>query len=147
MARSQTTRDNGAIVRFVTNVRRLLIVAVMLVGVGSAIAPAANSGSTANGVVFLTIAGQGTVTSVPRGISCPKTCRVAFGKDALVRLVAHPSAGWSFGQWAGSCEGTDGSCSFSLTSPHDCAGGLCTIGAFGVRVTFVRGPAPPPASN
>jgi hypothetical protein len=31
-----------------------------------------------------------------------------------------------------------GICGFDLVSPHDCSGGACPLGAYGVRVLFVR---------
>jgi len=120
-----------------------LLVAAAIVGVVALgavlVAPPAHSSVDApRRVVFLAIAGHGTVTSVPQGIVCPKKCRVLFNKDALVRLVAHPAAGWVLASWSGSCVGHLSSCAFNLTSSHDCAGPMCTIGAFGERVTFAR---------
>lgn len=89
-------------------------------------------------VVFVAIAGHGRVTSLPAGLSCPRSCRAFFFKDHHVRLVAHPAAGWKLERWAGSCKGAATVCGFDLTDSHDCAAGMCPIGAFGERVTFVR---------
>ena len=122
-----------------TKLLRLLLVAVAA-GTLAASVPAASSAPAARRAVFLAIDGQGRVTSVPRGISCPSVCRAFFGKDALVRLVAHPASGWALAAWSGSCAGRRGSCAFNLTSSHDCSASLCTVGAFGVRVAFTRKP-------
>ena len=97
-----------------------LLVAAAIVGavaLGAVlVAPPAHSSVDApRRVVFLAIAGHGTVTSVPQGIACPKKCRVLFNKDALVRLVAHPAAGWVLASWSGSCDGRLSTCAFNLT--------------------------------
>ncbi len=90
-------------------------------------------------VVFVTIAGLGSVTSTPKGIACPKSCRsAAFFKSEHVSLVARAAAGWRFVRWGGWCTGTRRTCSFDLIDSHDCAGGMCPVGAFGLRVTFAR---------
>jgi hypothetical protein len=90
-------------------------------------------------VAFVTVTGHGTVRSVPRGISCPKTCRALFVRGTHIRLVATPAPGWRFkgydSEW---CKGA--TCGFDLVSSHDCVGGACPVGAFGVRVPFVRSP-------
>ncbi|HZT91723.1 MAG TPA: hypothetical protein VFA05_06780 [Gaiellaceae bacterium] len=90
-------------------------------------------------VVFVAVSGQGRVTSDPAGIACPRVCRSrTFVKDQTVTLVAHPAAGWTVGAWSGSCTGRGDRCTFMLTDAHDCARGMCPIGAFGERVAFVR---------
>ncbi len=86
--------------------------------------------------VLVAITGKGSVTSRPRGIVCPKTCFSRFPRDILMRLVAHPAAGWKLVAWSGYCNGRR--CAFHLTTPHDCSGQLCSLGVFGVRVRFVR---------
>jgi hypothetical protein len=89
--------------------------------------------------VFVTVVGQGKVTSMPKGIQCPPTCfSRTFFKSEQVHLVAKPAAGWRFAGWDGWCSGTQSTCSFNLTDSHDCAGGMCPVGAFGLRVTFAR---------
>ena len=91
-------------------------------------------------VVFVTITGHGAVTSSPRGIDCPVTCRSAgFFKSEIVRLIAKPASGWRLRGWSsGWCARTSTpACVLTLVDSHDCARGACPIGAFGVRVTFV----------
>lgn len=89
-------------------------------------------------VVFVAVVGHGIVTSTPAGLACPGHCRAFFLKDQFVRLVGHPAAGWKVTRWSGSCASTTGSCRFELTDSHDCAAGMCPIGAFGEHVTFAR---------
>lgn len=90
-------------------------------------------------VLSVVVSGHGKVTSVPRGISCPGTCRAFFPKDSRVRLVARPAAGWRLGRWGGAfCSGVATSaCAFNLTTDHDCSGSLCKVGSFGMRASFV----------
>ena len=125
--------------RSVTIARPLLVAAIASALI-AAHASTARSGlpGPVGRVVLVSISGQGAVTSTPRGISCPTTCRAFFVKDALVRLLAHPAAGWRLARWGGSCVGRGRSCAFNLTTSHDCSGGLCRVGAFGVRVAFIR---------
>ena len=124
--------------RSVTYVTRLLaVVAAAFVLAGST--SAASPGYVYRYMAFVTLTGHGTVRSVPAGISCPKTCRALFVRGTHLRLVATPAPGWTFkgfnSEW---CKGKR--CSFDLVSQHDCVGGACPIGAFGVRVPFVRSP-------
>jgi hypothetical protein len=91
-------------------------------------------------IAFVTITGgKGTVTSIPRGIHCPSACRVRFPRGTHVELSASPEQGWrSTGFSSTWCGEQQATCGFDLVSPHDCAGGACPLGAFGVRVGFVR---------
>lgn len=60
--------------------------------------------------VNVAVAGSGTVTSNPAGISCPADCTQAYVYGTAVTLTASPSTGWSFTGWSGGgCSGT-GSC-------------------------------------
>jgi hypothetical protein len=126
-------------VRFVT-IARLLFVLALTAALGSVSPAGARSSSPGpvGRVVLVAISGNGTVTSAPKGIACPRSCRAFFVKDARVRLVARSAPGWKLARWAGSCAGRSSSCAFNLTSSHECSGGLCSVGVFGVRVYFVR---------
>jgi hypothetical protein len=46
------------------------------------------------------IAGSGTVSSVPSGISCGPSCDADFETGTMVRLTASPSAGSTFSSWS-----------------------------------------------
>ena len=90
-------------------------------------------------MAFVTQTGHGTVTSRPRGVACPHRCRAVFVRGTHVVLTAKPAAGWRLASFTSKwCKVRNGSCGFDLVSPHDCSGGACPTGAFGVRVAFVR---------
>jgi hypothetical protein len=55
----------------------------------------------------VTVAGEGTVTSGPKGISCPGTCSGSFKEGSKVSLKAKAAAGFVFTSWSGGgCSGT-----------------------------------------
>ena len=121
-------------VTYAPRVLAAVVAACILAG-----ASAASSRYVYRDMAFVTVTGHGTVRSVPRGITCPKTCRALFVRGTHIRLIASPAPGWTFkgydSKW---CKGP--TCGFDLVSPHDCVGGACPVGAFGVRVPFVRIP-------
>jgi hypothetical protein len=112
----------------------------LLAAVAAASLLAADASSTApvKRIVNVIVTGKGTVTSAPRGVSCPRTCRALFPKDSLVHLKAKPAAGWKVVSWAGDCKSKTAKCSFYLTTNHECSSQVCKVGAFGVRVLFAR---------
>jgi hypothetical protein len=129
-------------VQFVTTGARLVVllaVAATLAAAGAP-SPSASPGYVFRDVAFVTITGHGVVRSLPHGIDCPRTCRALFPRGTHVRFVGVPAAGWQLAgftsKWCGT--GTRKSCGFDLVSPHDCVGGACPLGAFGVRAAFVR---------
>jgi len=67
------------------------------------------------------VAGHGTITSTPAGISCPGMCTANFSSGTSVALTAKPSANYTFVGWTGACSGT-ASCSVTMT-------GVQTVGA------------------
>jgi hypothetical protein len=90
-------------------------------------------------VAFVSIVGHGTVRSTPRGIDCPGACRVLFPRGTHLRLHAAARPGWRFAGFTGKgCSAGSATCAFDLVSSHDCVGGACPTGAFGVRARFVR---------
>lgn len=58
--------------------------------------------------------GRGTVTSLPAGLRCGRTCSRTF-VPGPVKLAAKPSKGWRFVQWRGACRGTKPSCQLPLS--------------------------------
>lgn len=94
-------------------------------------------------MAFVTIVGHGSVTSAPHGIHCPRVCRAVWVRGTHVSFAAAPAPGWQLkgfkSTWCGT--GFRSTCGFDLVSPHECAGGQCPIGAFGVRVIFTRKPS------
>src|SRR5438270_10175996 len=67
----------------------------------------------------VSIAGTGTVTSVPAAIDCTTanagTCAADFANGGSVTLTAAPAVGSAFVGWSGNCSGT-GSCALSMTA-------------------------------
>jgi hypothetical protein len=125
----------------VTRLARAVVLGVLAATLIAAATPSdAGSAFRPRRVVFVTIIGHGHVSSMPKGINCPSSCRSnAFFKSERVRLVAHPAAGWRLVNWDGqSCAGANAACAFNLVDSHDCAHGACPVGAFGLRVTFAR---------
>ncbi len=92
-----TGLPRSAMVRWLAIVSLLLALAV--------VAPNASSGKTSPRRPLLTVrvSGQGKVTSKPKGIACRTKCRRRFPIRASVKLVAKPSAKWSFWKWNGPC--------------------------------------------
>jgi hypothetical protein len=124
-------------VRNVTSRRIALAFLAALVAAAVSV-PTASSVAPIKRAVLIVIDGHGRVTSKPNGIACPKTCRGFFPKDSHVNLVAHPAAGWRVAKWSGECKSKTTRCGFYLTTEHECSAQLCRVGAFGVRVYFVK---------
>lgn len=122
------------VVTFALRLLAALAVAAVLAALQAS--PAAQSAGFRD-VVFVTIYGHGTVTSSPSGIHCPWACRAIFIRGTHVKIVAKPARGWMLGRVSGSCETGRRGCGFDLVSSHDCVGGACPTGAFGVTVQFV----------
>jgi hypothetical protein len=59
--------------------------------------------------------GQGTVTSVPKGINCGATCAASFFKPQTVTLTEHPVTGPKFKGWSGACTGKTTTCKVKMT--------------------------------
>jgi len=67
----------------------------------------------------VSIAGSGTITSSPAGISCTSgnsgACGTTFLFGTAVTLMATPASGWVFAGWSGDCMGT-GDCMVTMSS-------------------------------
>ena len=63
----------------------------------------------------VSVAGNGTVTSSPSGISCPSGCTMNYASGTPVMLTAYPAAGATFNGWSGACTGT-GTCLLTMNS-------------------------------
>ncbi len=78
------------------------------------------------------LTGSGTVTDDTGQMNCTVACAATQVDGSTVVLTATPAAGWSFGGWSGSCEGSPGTtCSLSMSQGRD------------VRVTFTQNADPP----
>ena len=73
--------------------------------------------STNTFLLNVTLAGNGTVTSSPAGISCPSiNCSANFASGTTVTLTATAAAGATFAGWSSAaCSGT-GTCSINMTA-------------------------------
>jgi hypothetical protein len=90
-------------------------------------------------VALVAVTGHGSVVSKPRGIDCPGTCRTLFVRGTHLRLHAVAAPGWRFTGFKSTlCNGAHATCVFDMVSSHDCVGGACPTGVFGVRARFVR---------
>jgi phospholipase C len=59
----------------------------------------------------------GTVTSSPKGISCPGTCSASFASNTQVTLTEQPTTNNFFTGWSGgSCSGTASTCTLTLSA-------------------------------
>lgn len=76
---------------------------------------------TTNTTVQLTVTGPttstGTVTSSPKGISCPGTCSASFASNTQVTLTEQPTTNNFFSGWSGgTCSGSASTCTLTLTA-------------------------------
>ena len=124
---------------FVSFRLRLLLIVVATATLASAALAAPPPRYVYRDVAFVTQFGHGTVTSSPRGISCPRRCRAVYVRGTHVVLRARPAPGWRLASFKSLwCKSRNGVCAFDLVSSHECSGGACPLGSFGVRVNFVR---------
>jgi hypothetical protein len=63
----------------------------------------------------VSVAGNGTVTSSPPGVSCPSVCTMNYSSGTPVTLTAAPAGGATFNSWGGACSG-NGSCLLTMNS-------------------------------
>jgi hypothetical protein len=63
----------------------------------------------------VSVAGNGTVTSSPSGITCPSVCTMNYSSGTAVMLTATPTGGATFNGWGGACAG-NGSCLVTMNS-------------------------------
>ena len=66
----------------------------------------------------VSVAGNGSVTSSPTGISCPSVCTMNYSSGTPVMLTATPTGGATFISWNGACTGS-GSCLVTMNSLED----------------------------
>ena len=80
------------------------------------------------------VAGNGTVTSVPAGISCPGDCSEIYSHGTPVALTATPSPGWVFAAWSGDCTG-GGACNVTMDQARAVTATFTPIGSWPLQVT------------
>jgi hypothetical protein len=74
----------------------------------------------------VSVAGPGTVTSAPPGISCPADCTELFVDGTPVALAATPDPGAFFVGWSGDCTGS-GSCDLTMSAARSVAATFDTM--------------------
>jgi hypothetical protein len=83
--------------------------------------------------------GNGSVTSVPAGITCGTTCSASFPSGGSVVLTATPAGGSVFGGWSGGgCSGT-GTCTVTPTSATTVTATFASSATVGLTVTVSGG--------
>ncbi|HAZ42430.1 MAG TPA: hypothetical protein DCY52_09195, partial [Methylococcaceae bacterium] len=73
--------------------------------------------TAAANTLSVSVAGSGSVTSSPSGISCTANCNTSFAPGTSVSLTATPTSGAQFTGWSGGCSGTTNPCSVNLANP------------------------------
>lgn len=82
------------------------------------------------------VAGAGTVTSSPAGISCiGGTCANTFSLNSAIVLSATPNAGAAFVGWGGNCQGISGSTAILMSASQTCTAVFEAAGNY--RTLFV----------
>ena len=84
----------------------------------------------------VSVAGNGTVTSSPTGITCPSLCTMNYSSGTPVMLTATPSAGATFSGWGGACSG-NGSCLVTMNSRESVTAMFSSSGGGPSTQTFV----------
>src|SRR5262245_29513505 len=77
----------------------------ILVSLGTLWTPVAGGSGPARVWLKVMVLGRGTVTSSPKGISCPIRCSARVRIDARIRLIPRAATGWRFSSWSGGCVG------------------------------------------
>lgn len=91
----------------------LFVVILILAGCGAGTAPPPEP-SDFQLTVSVPAGGAGTVTSTPKGISCPATCGASFPQNTQVKLTATPGSNYVFSGWTGACTGM--TCTLTVTA-------------------------------
>ena len=80
------------------------------------------------------VAGSGSVTSVPAGIDCPGDCSEDYLSGTSVALTATPSSGWQFTGWSGDCTGS-GACNVTMDQARSVTATFTQVFTLTVSVT------------
>lgn len=68
----------------------------------------------------VSLAGQGSITSTPTGITCGTTCSATYEIGTEVTLTAQPSAEFTFVGWGGECAGQDNPIKITIDQTKTC---------------------------
>lgn len=64
--------------------------------------------------LFVTVQGQGKVSSTPAGVACGKDCSEVYAHGTAVTLKAKAKPGHAFAGWAGACSGKHKTCTVTM---------------------------------
>ncbi|MGE5726155.1 MAG: InlB B-repeat-containing protein, partial [Acidobacteriota bacterium] len=78
--------------------------------------PPSTPPQTATLTVTVSGPGSGTVTSQPKGINCPTSCKATFNQGTKVTLTSTAGGGSGLGSWSGACSGSASTCTITLNS-------------------------------
>ena len=97
-------------------------------------------------VLTVSVAGNGTVTSNPTGISCGSDCTELYPYVTDVTLTAIPVSGSVFAGWSGGCSGTEDACNLRITDDVEVTAtfntsgtGDCTVAPRRLSAEFASG--------
>lgn len=83
--------------------------------------------------LMTTVAGSGTVTSAPAGISCNPTCSAVYEINTPVTLTPAPAPDFVFTGWSGACSGT-GNCTVTMSQDRSVGAAFTPLR----RLTVIR---------
>jgi hypothetical protein len=84
----------------------------------------------------VSVAGNGTITSIPSSIDCQSTCSASYGGGTMVTLTAAPASGFIFTGWSGACSGT-GSCVVTMSAAESVSATFSASGGGATAVLFI----------
>jgi hypothetical protein len=88
-----------------------------------AAAPPDGGGGGGGGTTQFTLSvgrsNSGTITSLPAGLDCGKSCSAKYAQGTVVTLTATPANGLHFVNWTGTCSGTSITCNVMITKHSD----------------------------
>jgi uncharacterized repeat protein (TIGR02543 family) len=85
----------------------------------------------------VSVAGSGSVSSAPAGISCGADCSESYNTGTSVTLTATPASGNTFSGWSGSgCSGT-GTCTVTMSAARSVTATFAANPTFALNVSLV----------
>lgn len=88
-------------------------------------------GTPATVTLTVSVAGQGSVSSVPAGIGCGADCSEAYPLNASVTLNATATASSRFDGWGGDCAGTAPAATVVMNANKSCTAQFSAVSAGG----------------
>ena len=92
------------------------------------------------GVINVSVTGNGLVSSLPAGIGCPGDCTEVYPVGTQVELFAAAEAGWQFDSWSGAPDCADGVVTIAATPTNCAATFVPTAVTYTLTLTLEGGP-------